>query len=87
MDALYSPIEEIRNILEQEFACDLAGLSLEPSLSLGHDGLGLDSLMVTDLLVRWCGRHAAEPTQELFENLDRVTIGDLLRVESSPPQA
>ncbi|MEQ4304952.1 hypothetical protein ABNF97_26820 [Plantactinospora sp. B6F1] len=87
MDAPHSPIEEIIDILEQEFACDLAGLSLEPSLSLGHDGLGLDSLMVTDLLVRWYGRHAVEPTPELFEQIDRVTIGDLLRVGSSRPQA
>ncbi|MCX2926642.1 acyl carrier protein [Streptomyces sp. NEAU-W12] len=87
MDTASSRLAEIRVILEEEFACDLTDISLEPSLPLGHDGVGLDSLMIVDLLARLESRYSVDvDLTDLVNGASGVTVQDLLRITDGLPQ-
>lgn len=88
MDMKSPHLDELRRILEGEFACDLDDTMLEPSLPLGHDGLGLDSLMIVDLLARLEREGSIEADPALLGSTEGVTVQDLLRLMgSAPPQS
>lgn len=87
MGTTSSRLAEIRVILEEEFACDLTDISLEPSLPLGHDGVGLDSLMIVDLLARLESRYSTEvDISDLMAGATSITVQDLLRITDGLPQ-